>query len=294
MFDKVKDAVKDFSKDVKDKVAKKQVEEEDIAPEIKKLRLRLLKQNISPQTLDRIEKQIMDSLVGSEIKRGKLSEETKNHVISALKQSVSDDFDLQTQLGEPPSSVMLMGFNGSGKTTTAAKIAKMVKSESQEEPVLAAADTFRAASIEQLETHSENIGAKIIKHEYESDPAAVGYDAVEYADKHSTTAVIDTAGRSHGDKNLMEELKKTVRVCEPDVSLLVVDALSGNDIEEQIDAYEGLFDALVLTKMDVDDGGGVLVTASEKSGKPVAYTCNGQDYSDIKQFDKDRFFEEAF
>ncbi|MFB6147928.1 MAG: LAGLIDADG family homing endonuclease, partial [Candidatus Nanohaloarchaea archaeon] len=173
-------------------------------------------------------------------------------------------------------------------TTTAAKLASYL----DREVVLGAGDTFRAASIEQLEEHGENLDVKVISHEYESDPAAVAYDAVEHAEKNDKTAIVDTAGRSHSDRNLMDELEKMVEVNEPDITFLVVDALAGNDVLEQAEAYDDMFDAVIVTKMDVDENGGAIISISQESGKPVAFLGTGQDYGDIEEFDKEEFIEE--
>lgn len=173
-------------------------------------------------------------------------------------------------------------------TTTAAKLASQLKDQGV---VLGAGDTFRAASIEQLKEHGENIGVEVIAHDYESDPAAVGYDTVENAEKNNRIALVDTAGRSHSDQNLMDELGKMVRVNNPDITFLVVDALAGNDVLEQAEAYEGMFDAIIVTKMDVDENGGAIISLSERSGKPVAFIGTGQDYDDLEEFDKEEFIE---
>ncbi len=176
-------------------------------------------------------------------------------------------------------------------TTTAAKLGNYLQRVG-EEVVLGAGDTFRAASIEQLEEHGENLDVDVISHEYESDPAAVGYDTVEHAEKGDKVAIVDTAGRSHADQNLMDELEKMVEVNDPDISFLVVDALAGNDVLEQAKAYEGMFDAVIVTKMDVDENGGAIISISQKSGKPVAFIGTGQDYPDLEDFDKESFVEE--
>lgn len=227
------------------------------------------------------------------MKRGKAEEKVEEAVREVLLELLDDSFDLARALDEAsePPVMFLMGFNGSGKTTTAGKLGSMFDDMGME-VVLGAGDTFRAASIEQLEEHGDNIDSKVISHEYESDPAAVAYDAVEHAENEEKIAIIDTAGRSHNDENLMGELEKMVRVNEPDISFLVVDALAGNDVLEQAEAYEGMFDAVIVTKMDVDESGGAIISISERSGKPVAYLGTGQGYSDIQEFDKEELIDQ--
>ncbi|MFB6100484.1 MAG: signal recognition particle-docking protein FtsY [Candidatus Nanohalobium sp.] len=293
MLDKFKESVRDFSENVKSTVAEKELDEDTLDPLLEELRLKLLQNNVSLEAAEQIEDKLREELLGEEVRRGKAEEKVNEAVREVLLDLLDDSYDFLEELNqaENPPVVFLMGFNGAGKTTTAGKITEMLK-EHDMEVVLGAGDTFRAASIEQLEEHGEALDTKVISHEYESDPAAVAYDAVEHAENEGKVAVVDTAGRSHSDQNLMNELEKMVRVNEPDVSFLVVDALAGNDVLEQADAYEGMFDAVIVTKMDVDENGGAIVSISQRSGKPVAYIGTGQDYDDIEEFDKEEFVED--
>ncbi len=292
MLDKFKDSVKEFSDNVKSAVAEKELDEDTLEPLLEELRLKLLQNNVSLEAAEMIEESIREELLGEEIRRGKAEEKVDEAVKEVLLQLLDDSFDFMAELkdAERPPVVFLMGFNGSGKTTTSAKLTRLLQ-DSGEEVVLGAGDTFRAASIEQLQEHGKALDTKVISHEYESDPAAVAYDAVEHAEKKDKIAMIDTAGRSHADQNLMNELKKMVRVNEPDISFLVVDALAGNDVLEQAEAYEEMFDAVIVTKMDVDENGGAIISISQRSGKPVAFLGTGQGYEDIEKFDKDDFVE---
>jgi len=278
---------------VKSAVAEKELDEQTLNPLLEELRLKLLKNNVSLAAAEAIEEELRETLTGKEVKRGKAQQEVEQAVREVLLELLDDSFDLAHALdeAEEPPVIFLMGFNGSGKTTTAGKLGDMFENMGMD-IVLGAGDTFRAASIEQLQEHGENIGSKVISHEYESDPAAVAYDAVEHADNEDKIAIIDTAGRSHNDQNLMGELEKMVRVNEPDISFLVVDALAGNDVLEQAEAYEGMFDAVIVTKMDVDENGGAIISISQRSGKPVAYLGTGQGYDDIEEFDKEEFIEQ--
>ncbi len=289
MLDKFKDSVKEFSSDVKSAVAEKELDEDTIDPLLSDLRLKLLQNNVSLEAAEEIEEELRDQLLGEQVKRGGAGERVNEAVKKTLMDILDDSFSLEKELedAEEPPVMFLVGFNGSGKTTTAAKLADYL----EQEVVLGAGDTFRAASIEQLKEHGDNLGAKVISHEYESDPAAVAYDAVEHAENEDKVALIDTAGRSHADRNLMNELEKMVRVNEPDITFLVVDALAGNDVLEQADAYEGMFDAIIVTKMDVDENGGAIISISQKSGKPVAFIGTGQGYDDLEEFDKKSFVE---
>jgi fused signal recognition particle receptor len=293
MLDKFKNSVREFSDNVKSAVAEKELDEDTLNPLLEELRLKLLQNNVSLEAAERIEENIREKLLGEEVRRGKAEEKVHEAVKGVLLDLLDDSYDFMAELekAEEPPVVFLMGFNGSGKTTSAAKLTRTLQ-DSGSEVVLGAGDTFRAASIEQLQEHGEGLDAKVISHEYESDPAAVAYDAIEHAEKNDKVALIDTAGRSHADQNLMNELEKMVRVNDPDISFLVVDALAGNDVLEQAEAYEGIFDAVIVTKMDVDENGGAIISISERSGKPVAFLGKGQGYEDIEKFDKEEFVED--
>lgn len=292
MLENFKDSVKDFSDSVKSKVAEKELDEETIDPLLEDLRLRLLQNNVSLEAVEKIEEKLRDNLLGENVRRGKAEQKVEETVKQVLMEILDDSFDLFSELeaADSPPVVFLIGFNGSGKTTSCAKLANHIK-ENGKEVVMGAGDTFRAASIEQLEEHGDSLGVEVISHEYESDPAAVGYDTVEHAEKEEKVALVDTAGRSHSDANLMNELGKMVEVNDPDISFLVVDALSGNDVLEQAEAYEGMFDAVIVTKMDVDEDGGAIISISQSSGKPVAFIGTGQGYDDLKEFDKEKFVD---
>ncbi|MFB6203389.1 MAG: signal recognition particle receptor subunit alpha [Candidatus Nanohaloarchaea archaeon] len=292
MLEKFKESVKDFSSSVKSAVAEKELDEDTLEPLLEDLRLKLLQNNVSLEVAEEIEEELREELLGEKVARGDVEETVEDAMRGSLLEILDDDFDLEDRIEEAdePPVVFFMGFNGSGKTTTAAKIASDLKEDYG--VVMGAGDTFRAASIEQLREHGDELGVKVISHEYESDPAAVAYDTVEHAENQGKVALVDTAGRSHSDQNLMNELEKMVRVNDPDVSFLIVDALAGNDVLEQADAYEGMFDAVIVTKMDVDENGGAIISISHRSGKPVAYIGTGQGYGDLEEFNKEKFVEE--
>ncbi|MBC5792611.1 MAG: signal recognition particle receptor subunit alpha [Nanohaloarchaea archaeon] len=290
MLDKFKDSVKDFSENVKSAVAEKELDEETLEPLLEELRLKLLQNNVSLEAAEAIEDELRDQLLGTNVKRMGAEERVNETVKETLIELLDDSFNLEKEIAdaEDPATVFLIGFNGSGKTTTLAKLA----SQLDQDVVMGAGDTFRAASIEQLDEHGENLGIDVVSHEYESDPAAVGYDTVEHAEKEDKVALVDTAGRSHSNRNLMDELEKMIDVNDPDITFLVVDALAGNDVLEQAEAYEGMFDAVIVTKMDVDENGGAIISISQRSGKPVAYIGDGQGYEDLEMFNKEEFVEE--
>ena len=160
--------------------------------------------------------------------------------------------------------------------------------------VLACSDTYRAGSIEQLGEHARRLGIRMIKHTYGADPAAVAYDATNYAKAHGINAVlIDTAGRIQTDRNLMNELAKIKRVINPDLTILVVDALTGNDAVMQAEEFNKAvgIDGTVLTKVDADVKGGSALSVTYVTGKPIIYIGTGQTYEDLERFNPEMFVE---
>jgi fused signal recognition particle receptor len=186
-----------------------------------------------------------------------------------------------------PYVIMFVGINGTGKTTTIAKMSKMFL-DSGFSVVLASGDTYRAGAIEQLEEHARCLGVRVIKHQYGSDAAAVGFDAVEHARARGIDVVlIDTAGRMQTNRNLMDELQKMKRVVQPDLTIMILDSLIGNDATEQAFTFNEHvgFDAAILTKVDADAKGGSSLSVSYLTGKPVIFVGVGQEYNDIEKFD---------
>ena len=193
--------------------------------------------------------------------------------------------DKKKNVGEP-AVLVFVGINGTGKTTSIAKLAHVLQKKGRT-VILAASDTYRSGSIEQLEEHARRIGVRIIKHQYGADPAAVAFDAVNYAKAHRINAVlIDTAGRMQTNKNLLEEMRKIVRVTNPDLTILVVDALTGNDAVEQGKVFSEAvnIDGIILAKLDADIKGGSAISLSYIMGKPVTMVGTGQRYDDLEPF----------
>lgn len=187
-----------------------------------------------------------------------------------------------------PYPVLFVGPNGGGKTTTVAKIALFLK-DSGLIPVIACSDTFRAAAIEQMRTLAERVGVRCVSQRYGADPAAVAVDAIASARSSRAHAVlIDTAGRSELNRNLLEEMRKIKRVAMPKRVIYVGDALTGNAAVEQarqFDAYVGL-DYVVLTKLDSDVKGGTAISLCYAVRKPILFVGTGQDLRDLVPFSK--------
>jgi fused signal recognition particle receptor len=188
-------------------------------------------------------------------------------------------------------AILFVGVNGTGKTTTLAKVANLYKKNGFS-IVIAASDTFRAGSIEQLELHAQRLGIRVIKQDYGSDAAAVAYDAVAHAKaRHIDVVLIDTAGRMQSNKNLLAEMQKIARVAEPDLKLFVGDALTGNDALSQAKEFNEAIaiDGSILTKIDADPSGGAALSITHVTGKPIVYVGTGQGYDDLQRFDPEWF-----
>jgi fused signal recognition particle receptor len=189
-----------------------------------------------------------------------------------------------------PAIVLFVGVNGTGKTSSIAKIGHLLLADGFS-VIMAAADTYRTGSIEQIEEHARRIGIRAIKHDYGGDAAAVAFDAVNYAKAHGVNVVlIDSAGRMQTNKNLLEEMKKIVRVVKPDLTILVVDALTGNDAVEQgrIFSEAVTVDGVILTKLDADAKGGSAISMTTIIGKPIFFATVGQNYDDLLPFNPDQ------
>jgi fused signal recognition particle receptor len=239
------------------------------------------------------------SLAGEEVKRmedrGKLVKESLYGVLLKVLET-REDIDLvklaeaKRELGEPL-VIVFVGINGTGKTTSIAKMAKFFDRNGFT-TVLAGSDTYRAGSLEQLEEHAKRLRIRLVKHRYGADPAAVAFDAIKHAKAHGAHVVlVDTAGRIQTDRNLMNELAKIKRIVDPDLTLLVIDALTGNDAVMQAEVFNDslTIDGTVLTKVDADSKGGSALSVSYITGKPILFIGVGQEYEDLEEFNPEQF-----
>jgi len=220
----------------------------------------LLENNVAYEVVEALQKKLAQKLIGKEIKRDQLETEIKKELRLALEELIIDpDNPLDMiKLSPKPFVILFFGINGTGKTTSIAKVAHFLK-KSKFSVVLAAADTFRAASIEQLAEHARRLDVPIIKHDYGTDPASVGFDAIKYAKNHKIDVVlIDTAGRMHTKTNLIEEMKKIERVNKPNLKIFVAESIAGNDATEQAKTFHEAIeiDGSILSKADIDEKGG--------------------------------------
>lgn len=196
---------------------------------------------------------------------------------------------------------MVLGVNGVGKTTSVAKLANYYKNQGIENVILASADTFRAAAIEQLAMHGEKIGVRVISHQHGSDPSAVVFDAADALKSKGPGIVLaDTAGRLHNKENLVRELQKIDKICKQKADegcykkIIVLDATTGQNALRQAEVFNEAVgvDAVVLTKYDSTAKGGIAISVGRELSIPVAFVCTGEKYQDIKLFDAETYINE--
>jgi fused signal recognition particle receptor len=260
------------------------------------LELAMMENNVAVEVIEKIKDDLKKNLVDVPIKRS----DVKEVVIKSLRASIEDllnqpYFDLVEEIkkSDKPYVVVFVGINGSGKTTTIAKFVQYLKNNHLS-CVIAASDTFRAAAIHQLEEHGEKLGVKVVKHDYGADPAAVAFDAEKYAQAHKIDVVlVDTAGRMHSNSNLVDEMKKIIRVAKPNLKIFVGESITGNDCVEQAKTFNeavGL-DGIILSKADIDEKGGAAISVSYVTGKPILFLGLGQNYNDLEKFDKEKIMK---
>ena len=278
----------------------KRIKENPLDEILDELEIILLEADVAYPVVEEIKAGVRENLVGRKYDRSYTLEQV---VEMSVKDAVRDvlkinefDFDGWLAEQERPTVIMFVGINGTGKTTAIAKIAKRVQDQGMT-VVMAACDTFRAGAIEQLTIHSEKLGCKIVKQAHDADPSAVAFDAIEHAkSKRKDIVLIDTAGRMQTNNNLIEEMKKIVRVAKPDLKVFVGDSLAGNDAIEQAKVFDAAIgvDAVILTKIDTDAKGGAALSIAHTIGKPIAFVCNGQEYGDIIKFNTEWMIDRMF
>lgn len=256
------------------------------------LELALLENNVAVEVIEKIKADLKSQLVDKPIPRGKVDETIADSLHSSIEGLFSvPQIDLLSRAKQKkPFVICFVGVNGSGKTTSIAKVTKYLQSNGLS-VVMAAADTFRAAAIDQLQLHADKLGVKLIKQDYGSDPAAVAFDAIKHAEANKKDVVlIDTAGRLHSNVNLMDEMKKIMRVAKPDLKIFVGESITGNDCVEQAKKFNEAvgIDGIILAKADVDEKGGAAISVSYVTQKPILFLGVGQEYEDLQAFDKER------
>ncbi len=289
MFDNFKNAVNKLLKRISYKTPSK----EDVESIIDDILLILIENDVALEVAEDILNNVKNRLLSTSIPRfSRLDELVKQTLYDALDSVFKGipEIDLVEVIKRKtkPYSILFLGVNGVGKTTTIAKVAYLLKTKGFK-VLLACSDTFRAAAIEQLRYHASRLAIPMIAQQYGADPAAVAYDALKHAEARGFNVVlIDTAGRQHSNINLMDELRKIVRVIKPDMKILILDALTGNDAFIQAKTFNECIgiDAIIMTKVDADVKGGAILSAVYATKKPVIYLGVGQKYTDLIKFDK--------
>ncbi|MHA1917795.1 MAG: signal recognition particle-docking protein FtsY [Candidatus Ranarchaeia archaeon] len=265
------------------------------------LQLVLIQNDVAVETAESLCDGLRGELTGEKIKR---FSNPYPLIIESLRTQIRDiftntvEFDLFKKIEEnkknkKPTVIVFVGINGTGKTTTISKLTSLLL-KNKISVVLAAGDTFRAGSIEQIEEHARRLNVKVIKHNYGSDSASVVFDAIQHANaRYISVVLVDTAGRMQTNKNLIDEMRKIIRVNNPDAIFFVGDSLAGNDALSQAKEFNKAIGitGTILTKIDADSKGGAALSIAHSTGKPIVFIGVGQEYDDIEKFDVNWFIE---
>ncbi len=297
MFEKLKSGLSSLV----NKIATTELKAENLRPILSDFKLNLIENDVAVPVAERICDEMEKRLSGVQVKRledrRKIVEKNLREVLLEV-MLTNNKIDFFKALEEKrkknePFVIVFVGINGTGKTTTIAKVARLLNSRGYT-VVLACSDTYRAGSIEQLETHAKRIGVRMIRHNYGADPAAVAYDAISHAKAHGIHVVlIDTAGRMQTNRNLMNELAKIKRIVNPDLTILTVDSLTGNDAVMQAEEFHKSvgINAAILTKVDADVKGGSALSVTYITNKPILFVGTGQKYDDLEEFKPEKFVD---
>ena len=286
----IKEEKKGFFNKIKETISTTKISESKFEELFSIIEIALLENNVAYEVVEKVREDLKSELAEKAFKRGDLANKFKDYFKESLSSIFVEPFDLIEKINSSTSKpfvINFIGINGTGKTTTTAKIVHLLK-KYKISCIVSASDTFRAASIEQLQHHADKLGVKIIKHDYGSDPAAVAYDAIQHAkSKNIQVVLIDTAGRMHSNTNLIDELKKIKRVAKPDLNIFIGESITGNDCIEQAKVFDKAIeiDAIILSKADIDEKGGTALSISYILKKPIIYLGMGQDYENLKKFD---------
>jgi fused signal recognition particle receptor len=297
MFEKLKSGFKGLVT----KVTTTELKADNLRSILEDFKMNLAENDVAFPVADKIAEDLEKRLTGVQVKRmedrKKIVEENLRQVL--LEVMLTDKrIDLlecakEKRGKKEPLVLLFVGINGTGKTTTIAKVAQFFKDKNYS-VVLAGSDTYRAGSIEQLDEHAKRLGLKMIKGVYGGDPAAVAYDTISHAKAHGTNVVlIDTAGRMQTNQNLMNELQKIKRVVCPDLTIFTVDSLIGNDAVTQAEEFNSCIgiDATILTKVDADVKGGSALSVTYVTQKPILFIGVGQKYKDLELFNPEKFVQ---
>jgi fused signal recognition particle receptor len=271
---------------------KKTLSEDKFEELFEELEFALLQNNVALEVIDKIKQELKEKVIDKPLKEADIEESLKEILEDIL---IEPKINLIQEIknSKEPYILCFVGINGSGKTTTIAKIAELIK-KNKLSVCLAAGDTFRAAAIQQLEEHANKLKIPIIKKDYGVDSASVGFEAISYAKKNNIDAVlIDTAGRLNTSDSLMRELEKMVRVNKPNQTFFVGESTTGNDATNQAKTFSEKInlDGIILTKTDIDEKGGTAISVSYITKLPILYLTTGQTYKDLEPFKKEKILK---
>lgn len=314
MFERLSKSLKSFQQDVDEQVEEPEVAEEDDGPSLAKraksyatgrviideeaiegslteLEHALLQADVEINVAEEIIEAVRSEVVGEAVS---ITKSPGVVAVRAIRDALVEvmgvgQFDVEERFAAlpRPTTVLFTGVNGVGKTTTIAKFAHYLESQGYS-VVLANGDTYRAGATEQLQEHGDALDIRVISHDQGGDPAAVIYDAKEYARANDVDFVLaDTAGRLHTSHDLMAQLEKIDRVVEPELTLFVDEAVAGQDAINRAREFNEAaeIDGTVLTKADADTSGGAAISIARVTGKPILFLGTGQRYSDLERFD---------
>jgi signal recognition particle subunit SRP54 len=263
---------------------------EDVDAAMREIRLALLEADVNFKVVREFVAHVKERALGAEVMESLTPAQQVVKIVNEELVALMGSGDSKLAFsGHPPTIILMAGLQGSGKTTACAKLAKLLKKDGKS-PVLIAADVYRPAAMDQLQTLGGRVGVPVYAPGADVDPVDISRDGVAYARAHGDVAIIDTAGRLHVDEELMAELVNIRDAVKPHNVLLVVDSMTGQDAVNAADAFRGHvdLDGVVLTKLDGDARGGAALSVRAVTGKPIKFASTGEKLDDFDVFHPDR------
>ena len=288
-FDSLTEKLQNVFKNLR---SKGRLTEEDVKVALKEVKMALLEADVNFKVVKNFVKDVQERSVGQDVMNGLNPGQMVIKIVNdeLIKLMGSETTEIELQPGSEITVIMMAGLQGAGKTTTTAKIAGKLKSKGRK-PLLAACDVYRPAAIKQLQINGEKQGVEVFSMGDKQNPVDIAKGAVEYAKNHGFNVVIlDTAGRLHVDEDMMQELQNIKTALDVDQTLLVVDAMTGQDAVNVSDMFNQKIgiDGVILTKLDGDTRGGAALSIKATCGKPILFVGMGEKLSDLEQFYPDR------
>ncbi len=273
-----------------------EIKEKDVKDILEEFKMALLESDVSYEVAERMVDTMQKKLVGSKVDSQNIEIEIRKIIRDSVSEVLSSNSNIdlvkmansKKEQGNGPFVILFIGPNGAGKTTTMGKLASMMLKNGLT-CVLSASDTFRAAAIEQTAIHAQRLGINVVKGTYGADPASIAFDAIAYAKARNIDVVlVDSAGRQETNKNLVEEMKKMVRVAKPDVKIFIGESIAGNALIEQVKTFDAAIklDGIILTKLDVDAKGGNTISILSETTIPVLFFGVGEAYDSLMPYDQ--------